>query len=187
VARPAAGIPKVDPLKVKGRLAELATKVALTKPGTWFYSRVAARIDGPLVRATGGRISSVAGLFPVVLLTARGAKSGIERTVPLVYFSDGDDVILMASSFGRPRYPAWYRNVKVNPDVRLESMGGSGSYVVTETEGEERDRLYALAKSVYRGYGIYEQRTAGIRHVPVLRLTSRRSPEDAASRSAGGL
>ena len=173
MAVPGVGIPRVDPLKGKGRLAELATKVALTKPGTWFYSRVAARIDGPLVRATRGRVSSVAGLFPVVLLTARGARSGIERTVPLVYFSDGDDVILMASSFGRPRYPAWYHNAKANPEVRLESMGGSGTYAVTETEGEERERLYALAKNVYRGYGIYEQRTEGIRNVPVLRLTPR--------------
>lgn len=173
MARPVGGIPRVDPLKAKGSLAELATKVALTKPGTWFYSKVAARIDGPLVRATGGRISTVGGLFPVVLLTARGAKSGIERTVPLVYFTDGDDVILMASSFGRPRFPAWYHNVRANPEVRLESMGGSGTYTAAETEGEERERLYGLAKNVYRGYGIYEQRTAGIRHVPVLRLTPR--------------
>jgi deazaflavin-dependent oxidoreductase (nitroreductase family) len=170
---PAAGIPRVDPLKPQKRLAELATKVALTKPGTWFYSQVGARIDGPLVRLSGGRISSVAGLFPVVLLTARGARRGIERTVPLVYFTDGDDVILMASSFGRPKFPSWYHNVKANPDVRLEAMGTGGDYTATETEGEERDRLYALAKQVYRGYGIYEERTAGIRHVPVLRLKPR--------------
>ncbi len=170
---PDAGIPRVDPLKAKGALAELATRAALTKPGTWFYSKVAARIDGPLVRLSRGRINSTVGLFPVVLLTARGAKSGIERTVPLVYFSDGDDVILMASSFGRPRFPAWYHNVKANPEVRLEAMGGSGSYVAAETEGEERTRLYQLAQRVYRGYGIYEERTAGIRHVPVLRLSPR--------------
>jgi deazaflavin-dependent oxidoreductase (nitroreductase family) len=168
---PGTGIPAVDPLKPHKRPAELATKFALTKPGTWFYSKVAARIDGPLVRVTGGRISTMAGLFPIVLLSARGAKSGIERTVPLVYFTDGGDVILMASSFGRPKYPAWYHNVKANPDVRLEAMGRGGSYTAAETDGEERDRLYALAKQVYRGYGIYEQRTSGIRHVPVLRLT----------------
>ena len=166
-------IPRVDPLKPQKGLAELATKVALTKPGTWFYSQVAARIDGPLVRLSGGRISSVAGLFPVVLLTARGARSGIERTVPLVYFTDGDDVILMASSFGRPKYPAWYHNVKANREVRLEAMGTGGEYTATETEGEERERLYGLAKLVYRGYGTYEERTEGIRHVPVLRLTPR--------------
>jgi deazaflavin-dependent oxidoreductase (nitroreductase family) len=166
-------IPTVDPLRPKSSLAELATKVALTKPGTWFYSRVAARIDSSLVRVSRGRVSSVAGLFPIVLMTARGARSGIERTVPLVYFSDGGDVILMASSFGRPKYPAWYHNVRANPEVRLEAMGHIGSFIAEETEGAERERLYELAKHVYRGYGIYEQRTEGVRHVPVLRLRPR--------------
>jgi deazaflavin-dependent oxidoreductase (nitroreductase family) len=168
-----AGIPTVDPQRSKSSLAELATKVALTTPGTWFYSKVAARIDSSLVRVSKGRVSSVAGLFPIVLLTARGARSGIERTVPLVYFSDGGDVILMASSFGRPKYPAWYHNVKANPEVRLEAMGHSGGFIAEETDGAERERLYELAKHVYRGYGIYEQRTEGIRHVPVLRLRPR--------------
>ncbi len=169
----AAVIPAVDPHRRKGGLAELATKVALTKGGTWFYSKVAARFDGPLSLATRGRLSSTLGLFPVLLLTAKGARSGLERTVPLVYFTDGADVILMASSFGRPRYPAWYHNVKANPEVTLAAMGGTATYVAQETQGEERDRLYALAKLVYRGYGIYEQRTAGIREVPVLRLKPR--------------
>ncbi len=166
-----AGIPPVDPRRRPRALRELATRVALTGPGTWFYSRVAARIDPWLVRASRGRVSSAAGLFPIVLLTARGARSGVERTVPLLYFTDGDDVILMASSFGRPRYPAWYHNLKANPDVRLEAMGRGGSFRAREVEGEERERLYAMAKQLYRGYGIYEQRTAGIRHVPVLRLS----------------
>ncbi len=168
-----AGIPRVDPHRRKGALAELATKVALSKPGTWFYSQVAARMDGPLTLATRGRLDSTLRLFPVVLLSVTGARSGLERTVPLVYFTDGDDVILMASSFGRPRYPAWYHNIKANPEVKLAAMGGSGLYLAHETEGEERERLYALAKLVYRGYGTYEERTAGIRHVPVLRLTPR--------------
>jgi deazaflavin-dependent oxidoreductase (nitroreductase family) len=166
-----AGIPEVDPLRRKSPLAEYATRVALTKPGTWFYSEVAARIDAGLVRATRGRVSTLAGLFPIVLLNVRGARSGIERTVPLVYFTDGGDVVLMASSFGRPKSPAWYHNIKANPEVRLEAMGRSGRFTAVETEGEDRERLYSLAKQVYRGYGIYEQRTQGIRKVPVLRLT----------------
>jgi deazaflavin-dependent oxidoreductase (nitroreductase family) len=164
-------IPPVDPQRRRAPLLNLATKIALTKPGTWFYSQVAARVDPWLVRKSGGRLSSVRGLLPVVLLTARGARSGLERTVPLVYFTDEGDVILIASSFGRPRYPAWYHNLKANPEVTLEAMGTSGSFVARETDGEDRRRLYELAKKLYSGYGDYEQRTAGIRHVPVLRLT----------------
>jgi len=164
-------IPAFDPRRPRGKLLELATRVALSAPGTWFYSQVAARVDSWLVRNTRGRVSSITGLLPIVLLTARGAKSGRERTVPLVYFTDGGDVILIASSFGRPRYPAWYHNVKANPQVRLEAMGRSGAYVARETDGEERDRLFELAKNVYAGYSEYERRTTGIRRIPVLRLS----------------
>jgi deazaflavin-dependent oxidoreductase (nitroreductase family) len=164
-------IPAVDPSAPPARLLGISTKIALSKPGTWFYSQVSARIDPWLLRVSGGRFSSLLGVLPIVLLSARGAKSGIERTVPLVYFTDGQDVILIASSFGRPRYPAWYHNLKANPEVKLDAAGRSARFRARETEGEDRTRLYELAKQLYRGYGNYEQRTEGIRHVPVLRLT----------------
>jgi deazaflavin-dependent oxidoreductase (nitroreductase family) len=163
-------IPPIDPRLPRTGLQEFITRVALSKPGTWFYSEVAARVDPWLVRASRGRVSSAAGMLPIVLLTARGARSGIERTVPLVYFTDGDEVILMASSFGRPRYPSWYHNLKANPEVTLEAMGRSARFRATETEGEDRTRLYGLAKQLYTGYGNYEERTEGVRDVPVMRL-----------------
>ncbi|HEX4482505.1 MAG TPA: nitroreductase/quinone reductase family protein [Solirubrobacteraceae bacterium] len=167
----ALAIPPIDPRIRRGGLQEFLTRVALSKPGTWFYSEVAARVDPWLVRASRGRVSSAAGMLPIVLLTARGARSGVERTVPLVYFTDGDDVILMASSFGRPRYPSWYHNLKANPEATLEAMGRSARFRAAETAGKDRARLYELAKQLYTGYGDYEERTAGVREVPVMRLT----------------
>jgi deazaflavin-dependent oxidoreductase (nitroreductase family) len=166
-------IPEVDPTRPRARvgLRELATRFALTRRGTWFYSQVAARVDPWLVRASRGRVSTVAGLLPIVLLTVKGARSGIERTVALLYFTDGGDVILIASSFGRPRYPAWYHNLKANPAVRLEVGGRSAPYLARETSGADRERLFELAKKVYRGYGNYRERTAGIREIPVFRLS----------------
>jgi deazaflavin-dependent oxidoreductase (nitroreductase family) len=164
-------IPAIDPNLPPSRVRATMTAIALSKPGTWFYSQVAARFDPWLARATGGRLTSTLGMLPLVLLSVRGARSGLERTVPLVYFTDGEDVVLIASSFGRAKYPAWYHNIKANPDVRLEAMGRHGSYAAREVQGEERERLYALAQKLYSGYGDYERRTSGIRHVPVLRLS----------------
>ena len=67
--------------------------------------------------------------------------------------------------------PSWYYNIKANPEVTLEAKGLSARFVAREVEGEDRARLYELAKQLYTGYGSYEERTAGIRRVPVLRLT----------------
>jgi deazaflavin-dependent oxidoreductase (nitroreductase family) len=128
------------------------------------------------MRLTRGRVNLLANSLPTVLLTVPGRKSGVERTVPLVYFSDGEDVILMASSFGRPKLPAWYHNVMAAEEVTLTAGGISERYRASEVEGPERDALYAKATRIYEGYGIYEQKTAGIRRVPVLRLTQVTKP-----------
>jgi len=165
-------IPAVDPEKAQNsELKRRITAFALTKAGTWFSSQVGARIDPWLLRATGGRVDHTLGQIPVVLVTVRGARTGRERTVPLLYFSNGGDVILIASSYGRAKFPAWYYNLKANPEVTLEARGRSGAYVAREADGEDRDRLFELAKLVYSGYNQYEQRTAGIRRIPVMRLS----------------
>jgi deazaflavin-dependent oxidoreductase (nitroreductase family) len=164
-------IPPVDPTRPPSLPKRIALRWALSRPGYWFYSNYAQPIDTVLARLTGGRVNTGMGLVPVVFMTARGARSGAERTVPLVYFTDGGDVILMASSFGRPKYPAWYRNLKANPDVTLRVGRRSGRYRAREVEGPEHDELFERAKLLYRGYGNYEQMLSGVRHVPVLRLT----------------
>jgi deazaflavin-dependent oxidoreductase (nitroreductase family) len=166
-----ATLPAIDPTRPQTAIQRHLVSAVLTKPGTWFYSNVASRIDPWLIRISRGHLDSGFGTAPIVLLTVRGARSGIERTVPLLYFTDGEDVIVMASSFGRPRYPAWYHNLKANPDVTLYSRGREGRYRAAETEGADRDRLYALAATLYRGYNIYEDRVEGIRRVPVMRLS----------------
>src|ERR1700683_128892 len=164
-------IPRVDPVVSPSRFKRALTAFALTKTGTWYSSELGALIDPWLVRVTRGRVDSALGQIPIAVVTVRGARSGVERKVPLLYFNDGDDVILIASSYGKAKFPAWYYNIKANPDVRLESMGRSGYYVAREADEEDADRLFELAKKVYSGYSEYKRRTEGIRSIPVMRLS----------------
>jgi len=132
----------------------------------------AAHVDPVLLRISRGRVATTA-FFPVVNLIALGRKSGEERQTTLVYFTRGYEVILIASSFGRERNPAWYYNAIANPDVELLVKGERLPYRVRETEAEEREHLLDLAERLYPGYGDYRQRTAGIREIPVLALRPR--------------
>jgi len=143
-------------------------RFVMGRVGTWIAMNFSTRVDPTMLRLTGGRVSTGV-FFPVVLLTAKGRKSGKPRTVPLVYFTRGDEVILTASSFGRAKHPAWYLNVKANPEVELLGGGARERYVARETSGEERERLFALAERLYAGYGLYAERTGG-RMIPVLAL-----------------
>lgn len=137
--------------------------------GNWYLGKIAPRIDPPLLRLTGGRVSSVYPT-PVMLLTTTGAKSGQARTLPLLYVTDGERLVLIASNYGKTSHPAWYRNLVANPTVEVLAGKHSGKYTAREiTDPGERDRTWELALDQYAGYGDYEGR-AGDRTIPLVRL-----------------
>jgi deazaflavin-dependent oxidoreductase (nitroreductase family) len=150
-------VPPVDPTKPRRVRKALLEPIALTSAGRWYTINVAPRIDGTLGRRTGGRLTSLPGI-PMVLLTHTGARSGRTYVTPLLYFTDRDDVILIASNYGRERHPAWLANVKANPEVRLQARGRGGRYRARIATPAERDRLFTLAKRLTRAYASYEQR-----------------------------
>ncbi|HKV22427.1 MAG TPA: nitroreductase/quinone reductase family protein [Mycobacterium sp.] len=144
-------------------------KFARMPVGDWYMKKVAPRLDPPLLRLTGGRVSSVYPV-PIMLLTTTGAKTGQPRTLPLLYVTDGDHLILIASNYGRTSHPAWYRNLVANPRAEVLAGAWSGTYTASEiTDPAERDRAWDLALDMYAGYGDYEGR-AGDRRIPLIRL-----------------
>ena len=145
-------------------------KVSNTSLGRSVGIHLAANVDPFLLRISGGRLATT-GFFPVVNLITLGRKSGQERQTTLVYFTRGAEVILIASSFGREKNPAWYYNATADPEIELLVKGERLPYRVRETEGEERERLFALAEDLYPGYAEYRKLTAGIREIPVLALS----------------
>jgi deazaflavin-dependent oxidoreductase (nitroreductase family) len=164
-------VPPFDPLAKKGPWMSALSWSARQRPVTWFLVNVGNKIDPHLMNPTGGRVKSTLSA-PTVLLTHTGAKSGKKRTTPLAYFTDGDDVILIASRGGHRDHPAWYHNVTANPEVELWTKGGGGAYRVSEAEGEERRRRWDLATGFYPGFAKYQER-AGDRRIPVIVCTPR--------------
>jgi deazaflavin-dependent oxidoreductase (nitroreductase family) len=148
------------------RMERIAEKFAASRPGGWFFVNIGNKIDPTLLKLTRGRFNTGGGA-PVLLLIARGAKSGKPRETPLLYFTDGDDVVMIASNAGGKRHPAWYGNVTAHPDVELFVRGRSGRYVAREAQGAERERLWELANDLYAGYDVYQVR-AGDRRIPVI-------------------
>jgi deazaflavin-dependent oxidoreductase (nitroreductase family) len=174
------GIAPVDPTRPPTALQRTLHRIGMSDLGRWFGINVSSRADRPLMRLSGGRLATT-WFFPLVLLTVPGRRSGGPRTVPLLYFTQGEEVVLTASSFGRRRNPSWYLNVKAHPEVELTQRGRTHRYLAREATGEERDRLFALSKLLYEGYRLYEER-ATERTIPVLVL--RRVGEPAAPAEA---
>jgi deazaflavin-dependent oxidoreductase (nitroreductase family) len=148
-------------------------KLFASRAGSWYFLNVANPVDRWLVPATNGRLSSAPGKQVCVVETV-GAKSGAIRRIPLQYAIDGDDLVLIASSGGAPKHPAWYHNLRKYPEVRVwANKGRSGDYVAHVAEGEERERKWQRAVDIYAGYETYQVR-AGAREIPVIALSPKR-------------
>jgi deazaflavin-dependent oxidoreductase (nitroreductase family) len=146
-------------------------RLVSTKAGSAVWRKIVAPIEAPMMKATSGHMRVSVGM-PVVVLTSIGARSGKRWETPLAYFTDGDDVILIASNYGRERHPAWYHNLLAHPECELHIGPRGGPFVARETQGADRDRLYALAvERLNKGWARYEQRVNGIRTIPIMRLT----------------
>ncbi|HWP33932.1 MAG TPA: nitroreductase family deazaflavin-dependent oxidoreductase [Solirubrobacterales bacterium] len=127
-----------------------------------------------LYRASGGRLGHTIPGVPgkMLLLDHVGAKSGTKRTSPLLYIEDGGDVVIVASKGGFPKHPAWFHNLKANPDTTVQIGPERRPVHARVATEEERQRLWPMAVRAYRGYEDYQARSKG-REIPLVILEPR--------------
>ncbi len=171
------GIPRRDlarrPLWKRQLAWWMGARWISTVKGLELWRKYGAPVEAPLMKATGGRVRLSVGI-PIVVLHTVGARSGQPRETPLAYFTDGDDVILIASNYGTAKHPAWYHNLIAHPECELRIGPRGGRFVAREVTGPDRDRLYALAVDrLIPVFALHEQRS-GTRSIPVMRLTPAR-------------
>jgi deazaflavin-dependent oxidoreductase (nitroreductase family) len=140
------------------------------KPISWLMARLLHHADTFLLRLSDGKLTfaQMSGL-PIIELTTTGAKSGKQRTLPLTGLPGGDKIALIASNFGQKNNPAWYYNLKANPECIVRKDGQVGTYIAREADDEQNKYYYDMAISYYIGYAAYKRR-AGNRKIPVMVL-----------------
>jgi deazaflavin-dependent oxidoreductase (nitroreductase family) len=123
-------------------------------------------------RANEGRVGGNFEGAPLLLLHTTGAKSGQERVSPVMYQDLGDgSVAVFASKAGAPDNPAWFHNVKANPDVTAEIGSETRSFRARVATGDEREPIWTKQKADYPGFADYETKTD--REIPVVILDPR--------------
>jgi deazaflavin-dependent oxidoreductase (nitroreductase family) len=117
---------------------------------------------------TGGIFGARVSGAPVLLLTTTGRKSGRSRTTPLSFLQDGENKVIVGSNGGNDQHPAWYHNLRVNPDAEVR-VGREKTRVRAEVAGDdERARLWPLVVQMYHGYDEYQKETK--RQIPLVIL-----------------
>jgi deazaflavin-dependent oxidoreductase (nitroreductase family) len=138
-------------------------------------------------RATQGRVGGMWEETPLLLLHHTGAKSGMSHVNPTAYLGhDGrvglevatwadaeppESYVVIASNGGAPNNPAWYHNLKAQPNVTIEVGTETIDVVAREATGEERDRLFRAQADRFPQLTEHQLKTDRV--IPVIVLTPR--------------
>jgi deazaflavin-dependent oxidoreductase (nitroreductase family) len=146
-------------------------RMAATRPGSRLAARVLPPLDRWSFRASGGKVAlteSIGGL-PTVMLTTRGARSGLERTVPLLAVPSGDDLAVLGTNWGGGSSPAWVHNLAASPVAVVEHGENKVEVRAERLDGASAEEVWRRAIELYPGYAEYPRR-AGTRVITVWQL-----------------
>jgi deazaflavin-dependent oxidoreductase (nitroreductase family) len=130
--------------------------------------RAASGVHTAVYRASGGRVAGEAGNLPVLLLTTTGRKTGKQRTTPLLFIRDGDDLVVVASNGGMDWFPGWWLNLQQRSAAVIEIGRERQDVAASKADPERRARLWPEFTGPYPGYLKYEARTP--REIPLVVL-----------------
>jgi F420H(2)-dependent quinone reductase len=145
----------------------------LNSPVALKILKLASRLNVAVYRATGGQIGGtwrVGSAFPrglpLCLLTTKGRKTGLPRTLPLLHLPDGDRVILAASQAGMAKNPLWYNNLRADPEVTIQVRRNIRRMRARPADPAERAELWPRLVAMYADYDKYQSWTD--REIPVI-------------------
>ena len=116
-------------------------------------------------RENGGKVK---GWAPLILLTTKGAKTGLPRIIPLMYVPYGNQILAIASKGGAINHPEWYHNVLAHPDVTVEVGDETFGTTARILTGTEREKAFEKAVETFPPYGKYQKKAP--REIPVIAL-----------------
>jgi deazaflavin-dependent oxidoreductase (nitroreductase family) len=132
--------------------------------------KVANTFHKGLLKASGGRLGWDLGRMPVLELTTTGRKSGQPRSVMLTSpIQEGSTIVVVASRGGDDEHPAWFLNLRDNPEVEVALKGKPKQRMHARVASpEERQRLWPQVTTKYKGYAGYQTKTT--REIPLVLL-----------------
>jgi deazaflavin-dependent oxidoreductase (nitroreductase family) len=128
-----------------------------------------ARKQAEKIESTNGAEGTHMRGMPVIVLTTRGAKTGLLRKTALMRVEHDGQYAVVGSLGGAPKNPVWVYNVRAEPHVELQDGPDKHDYLAHEAEGDERELWWERAVQAYPDYANYQAKTDRV--IPVFVLT----------------
>jgi deazaflavin-dependent oxidoreductase (nitroreductase family) len=117
---------------------------------------------------TNGEVGYLWNGVPTLLLTTTGRRTGLARTIAIIFGREGDDYLLVASKGGAPQHPDWYLNLTAKPEAEIQVRGEHLPVVARTASDDEKPRLWRIMTEVWPNYDVYQTRTERVIPVVVL-------------------
>lgn len=161
-------LPRVDPVVHGVRV--VVSAITRTRIWRWAAPRVMPTLERMLADATGGRMQISSLFIPSLILTTRGAKTGLPRDSVVMYTPDGHGrAIVAGTNWAAPKHPAWTYNLLAHPEAEITVRGRRYAVRASVIEGDAHDRVWRHLESQWPEYRAYE-RDSG-RTTRLFRLT----------------
>jgi F420H(2)-dependent quinone reductase len=147
----------------------LADNAAVAWTWQWTIWNQMTRAHVAAYRLSHGKLGGEYRGAPVLLLHHTGRKSGKQRVSPLLYLSDGDDLVVVGSKGGSHKHPAWFVNLREMPETTVEVAGEKRRVKVHVATSEQREELWPRVVELYSDYADYQARTE--REIPLVILS----------------
>jgi deazaflavin-dependent oxidoreductase (nitroreductase family) len=122
----------------------------------------------PRYQETNGEVGYLWNGVPTLLLTTTGRRTGLARTIAIIFGRDGDDYLLVASKGGAPQHPEWYLNLTAKPEAEIQVRGERLAVVARTASDDEKPRLWSVMTELWPNYDVYQTRTERVIPVVVL-------------------
>jgi deazaflavin-dependent oxidoreductase (nitroreductase family) len=127
----------------------------MSRAQTFVYKKTDGKIGGKFLQGA-----------PVALLTTIGRKTGEPRVSPLLYWREGNRIVLIASKGGAANHPLWYLNLKANPDVTVQIKDEILNLTARDATDEERAHYWPKMSAMYTSFEDYQSWTDRV--IPVV-------------------
>ena len=133
-----------------------------------FY-KAFTKVHQMIFKMTRGRLLGKLRGMPAAIVETTGRRSGQRRetmlTCPIV---EPDRVVVIASYYGDSRHPAWFLNLRANPDVVVTMQGSTRRMTAHIANDEEKAAIWPKVVASSPPYAKYQQKTD--RDIPVVFL-----------------
>ena len=127
----------------------------MSRANAFLYNKTDGKIGGKFLQGA-----------PVALLTTTGRKTGEPRVHPLLYWREGNRIVLIASKGGATNHPMWYLNLKTNPNVTVQIKDEVLNLTARDATDEEREHYWPKMATMYTSFDDYQSWTDRV--IPVV-------------------